>query len=238
MFKTLIEFRKFIDENHPGQGDIKLSHADAAQYYSLVRREDDFTELQETAVLTWEGRKILFEYNPLHNLNAQQESFCRYYTQDSDLYGNGTLSYALAYGHDLENASRIRTKGEDGLEIEGSSDFDKMENLCAASASRLLRNDKVLTRIVTLQNKMLRDEIVDAKHADLIMNGKQEVKLGAIKEYNNLRGRITKKLDVLSGGEKLSEGNQELKEMIRQDRAERAEILKNKIMGMDAPTTP
>jgi hypothetical protein len=39
-------------------------------------------------------------------LNAKRELFCRYYTQNSELFGNATLSYAEAFDYKLEDKPR------------------------------------------------------------------------------------------------------------------------------------
>ena len=37
------------------------------------------------------------DVSPETGLNPRQELFCRYYTQNDELFGNATLSYAEAY---------------------------------------------------------------------------------------------------------------------------------------------
>ena len=37
-----------------------------------------------------------------NELTLGREVFCRYITQNSDTFGNGTLSYALAFGYSLQ----------------------------------------------------------------------------------------------------------------------------------------
>lgn len=43
-------------------------------------------------------------------LTLKQELFCQYLTSDHEVFGNITLSYALAYNYDLDNMSKEREK--------------------------------------------------------------------------------------------------------------------------------
>jgi len=67
-----------------------------------------------------------------------------------------------------------------------------------ASASRLLTNANTLKRInELLEVGILNDAFVDKQIAFLItQNAELGTKLGAIKEYNALKQRITKKLEL------------------------------------------
>lgn len=165
------------------------------------------------------------------NLTLEQERFCQCYTQDSDLFGNATLSYAEAYNRGLETKDRTRQKDEKGFDIVGTSEYDKEEHYCGAAGSRLMRNDRVLMRInVLFQEKYLTDLNADATLAKVMASGTNTEKLAAIKQYNELKGRITKKLDLSSLGNPVSTDNAELKEFIRETRADRAQALKEKLM--------
>ena len=111
-------------------------------------------------------------------LNPRQEKFVRLYTQNDELFGNATLSYALAYDYNL-----------DTLEGEAKT---KSYDTCRSLASRLLTNDNIQKRKIELLNELLKNEIVDAKLAELIKGGD----MMAIREYNKLKGRITDKMDI------------------------------------------
>lgn len=131
----------------------------------------------------------------------KQEKFCRLYTQNSELFGNGTLAYAEAYGYDLETLDRTNEKDEKGKEIPGSSEFSRVYNMCSSSASRMLRNEKINELITKSLNELMKDEVVDAQLAKVIMqDNKLEAKMSGIKEYNNLKQRIIKKTDITSNG--------------------------------------
>lgn len=111
-------------------------------------------------------------------LNPRQEKFVRLYTQNDELFGNATLSYAEAYGYNLDEMVGDERK--------------KMYDSCSAQSSRLLRIDKIQKRKIELLNELLKNEIVDAKLAELIKGGD----MMAIREYNKLKGRITDKMDI------------------------------------------
>lgn len=115
-------------------------------------------------------------------LNLKQEVFCDTYTSlDKDFFGNGVQSYIEAYNPDQGEKNWYKTA-------------------CSA-ASRLLSKVKVCKRIEELlDSKGFNDENVD-KQLLFLINQYSDFgsKLGAIKEFNNLKQRITKKLEL--GGE-------------------------------------
>lgn len=138
-------------------------------------------------------------------LTQKQELFCKYYTQNEDLFGNGTLSYAEAYGIDLEHMGINPVYAEDGKTLLSESEFKRYEHNCASAASRLLRNVKISKRITQLLNEMMCDEVVDAQLFKIIQSAaKPSDRVAAIKEYNSLKQRITKKLDLTTKGESLN----------------------------------
>ena len=108
-------------------------------------------------------------------LNPKQELFCQMYVNNRGSFGNATSSYALAYD----------------MEIDGVSDERKEAyNVACASGSRLLINVKIKDRIIQLLNDLLKDNIVDAELAKIIMQDyKLESKISAIREYNRIKGR-------------------------------------------------
>lgn len=123
-------------------------------------------------------------------LTPKQELFCQYYVKNKSTFGNGTISYAMAYGFDLDNADRTLKLNEGGNPIPKSSEYDKMANGCAVSASQLLRNFKIDARNITLLNELLRDEVVDSE-LSMVIRQKRQLgdKMRAIQEYNKMRGR-------------------------------------------------
>jgi hypothetical protein len=119
-------------------------------------------------------------------LNLKQEAFCQAYVSfDKEKFGNGTQCYLDVYGLVDEKTGK------------------KIGYMAAmAAASRLLTNVKIVNRINELLTKEgFNDENVDKQllavinqHADF------KSKVMAIKEYNNLKARIQKKIDLTSGG--------------------------------------
>lgn len=138
-------------------------------------------------------------------LTPKQLAFCRAYTQNELTYSNGTLSFAYAYGYNLEEADTTPKKDEQtGKEIPKSSDYDRMHNVCGVSANRLLRNIKIQRECTKLLNEALNEVNVDAQLSKVIQqDSRLDAKVQAIKEFNNLKGRIVKRADVTSGGERL-----------------------------------
>lgn len=126
--------------------------------------------------------EILIDLEHDWPLMPKQELFCRLYASDREFFGNGVQAYAEAYNLDL------RVRG--------------MYNVAAASASRLLMNVKILNRIdELLEDGNLNDAHVDKQLAFWItQKANPQASVAAIKEYNALKQRITKKLDVMSGG--------------------------------------
>jgi hypothetical protein len=131
-------------------------------------------------------------------LNAKRELFCRYYTQNSELFGNATHAYAEAFDYRLDTLSREAVSSnpdeDGGTERIDDSEYDKACHVCAVEASRLLRKPEIQARITVLLNELLKDEIVDSQLAKLItQDADNTAKIAAVREYNKLRGRIIDK---------------------------------------------
>lgn len=149
--------------------------------------------------------ELLIDDNVIgETLTPKQEAFCRYYTQIAATFGNGTLSYAEAYGYDLDNASKddaVYEKNKDGINIlVESCTYDKIANICAVGAHRLVRSSKIDKYIRQLLNEMMDNNVVDARLIEIIIKGKDQDSVNAIKEFNKLKQRITEKIDHTSGG--------------------------------------
>jgi hypothetical protein len=110
-------------------------------------------------------------------LTPRQELFCRLYATDRDCFGNGAQAYMEAYRGSTTYAS-ART-----------------------SSSAFLTNPNILKRIRELMELYVNEEVVDRELNFLILQDAEfNTKLGAIKHYNELKQRITKKLDLTSDG--------------------------------------
>jgi hypothetical protein len=118
-------------------------------------------------------------------LNPKQEAFCQLYAKSEEFFGNGVQSYLEVYDISKDKPNWYKTA-------------------CAA-VSRELSNVKVCQRISELLEKQgLNNEFIDkqllfliTQHADFTN------KLGAIREFNKLKQRITDKLDLTSKGEQI-----------------------------------
>lgn len=136
-------------------------------------------------------------------LSPQREAFCRYYTQNTALFGNGTLSYAEAYKYELDTLSKeaVYETDEQGIKkIIEDSPFDRAYNVCSTESSKLLRNPKIDKRVIELLNDMLREEVVDARLAEIIKSGEDKDSIQAIKEFNKLKQRIVERKDITTNG--------------------------------------
>lgn len=112
-------------------------------------------------------------------LNQRQEKFCKLYATEREFFGNGVESYLAVYKIDKSKPNWYKTA-------------------CAA-ASALLSNPKVIKRISDLlTTEGLNDANVDKQLNFLIGQfSDYRSKLGAIKEYNTLKQRITEKKEIL-----------------------------------------
>lgn len=116
-------------------------------------------------------------------LNLQQELFCQLYVNaDREVFGNGAQCYLAIYGPDHL------------LKYKKPMNF----MVAAALASRLLTKVKVIERINSLlQEGGFNNENVDKQHLFLInQHSDLKTKMAAIREYNELKDRIKKKLEI------------------------------------------
>ena len=111
-----------------------------------------------------------------NKITFKQDIFCKMYATDPEVLGNGTRAYIKAFNY---KNPRIAT--------------------ACALAHRLIEMPKIILRIRQYLGEIggFNDENVDKnlnfliqQHADF------KAKLGAIREYNVLRNRIKRKIDV------------------------------------------
>jgi hypothetical protein len=112
-----------------------------------------------------------------NGLNLQQEEFCQLYTTDAEFFGNGVQAYIEAYKPDQSKPNWYKTS--------------------LAAASRLLANVKICERInQLLEEGGLNDQFVDKQLTFLVtQHADFKSKLGAIKEYNKLKKRVSDRLE-------------------------------------------
>lgn len=110
-------------------------------------------------------------------LNEKQLLFCKLYVS-KEFFGNGTLSYCEAYGKDPNDL--------------------KDYNSARHSASILLGNVNISKHINNLLEETgLNDQFADKRLLFLMsQNDDKSTALGAIREYNKVKGRVTDKLEV------------------------------------------
>ena len=111
-------------------------------------------------------------------LNLDQEKFCKIYATEEEFFGNGAQSYIEVYKPDTSKPNWYKT--------------------ACSSASQILSNIKVCNRInELLEEGGLNDQFVD-KQLKFILTQHSDFsnKLGAIREYNKLKQRITEKKEI------------------------------------------
>lgn len=115
---------------------------------------------------------------PIVELNPKREMFCRLFASEEEFFGNGVRAYIQAYGIDPSKPGAY--------------------NGARTNAHKLLTNTNILARInQLLEGAVLNDAFVDKQIAMLIaQNADFGSKIAAIKEYNALKQRITKKLVI------------------------------------------
>lgn len=119
-------------------------------------------------------------------LNPKQEHFCQLFASDQEFFGNGVQSYIKAYSPDQSKKNWYKS--------------------ACVSASQLLSNIKVFTRINELLEESGFNEVAVDKQLAYLINQHDDktAKLGAIREFNKLKARITEKTDITSGGEPIA----------------------------------
>lgn len=124
------------------------------------------------------------EENIGKSLTLRQEEFCQLFVSE-DFFGNGTQTYLEVYDVDHTKPNWYKT--------------------AQAAASRLLSNVMVCARInELLEEGGLNDQHVDKQLLLLItQNADYTNKVGAIREYNKLKQRITDKVDLTSQGKRI-----------------------------------
>lgn len=110
-------------------------------------------------------------------LTQKQELFAQLYATEREFFGNGVAAYVEAY---QPNRTRLG-----------------WYNVACSRASQLLSNVKVCERINQLLDQNgFNDQNVDKQLNFLIVqHGDLKTKLGAIREYNKLKQRVTERIE-------------------------------------------
>jgi len=131
-------------------------------------------------------------------LTPEQEHFCQLYTSKSDYSRKAYKCYAEAYKIEIPDNK------------DGEVDFKSTEyKTCVSSGSRLLTKDYIQARIREIYLSMFTDSHIDARLNEIITNGNESNSVQAIKIANDLKQRITKKLDITSAGRPLASASDE-----------------------------
>lgn len=121
-------------------------------------------------------------------INADQENFCQLFvTQDTEFYGNGTMSY-------LESYDRQKRKSKNG----GIKTKPMSYKTAASNAYKLLKKPEICQRInELLEAQGFNNENVDKQHLFLLNQfADLKTKLGAVKEYNVLKKRVDNSIPI------------------------------------------
>lgn len=118
-------------------------------------------------------------------LMPQQEMFCRLYTTPGFTFKHNTFSYAEAYDYKLPTR-------EDGEVNTKSLEY----HTCRANGARLLWTEGIRERIVEILLETFNEKTADSRLQEIILEGKDTDSIQAIKIFNDLKQRITKKVDV------------------------------------------
>lgn len=120
----------------------------------------------------------VFQTKSGHKLTPQQEKFCVLYASDREFFGNGVQSYIEAYNVD---------KNKPGWYA-----------VARSGAHENLTKPHILERIEEIfEAHGLSDTFVDKQLEKLICQDADfRTKLGAIQEYNKMKGRIIERKDV------------------------------------------
>ncbi len=114
-------------------------------------------------------------------LNFNQEAFCQYYANGGEYFGNGVWSYILAYKLDIPLISYSAL----------NESQKRIYETAKVRASNELTNVNIKQRCNELLDALIKDEIVDRELAKVILQNKElSAKVAAIKEYNQVKGRI------------------------------------------------
>lgn len=125
--------------------------------------------------------KVVINTRSGHKLTPQQEMFCQLYASDREFFGNGVQSYIEAYGIDMSRRGAYAT--------------------ARSGAHENLTKPYILERIEEIfEAHGLNDQFVDKQLEKLICQDADfKSKLGAIQEYNKMKGRIINRQQIDGG---------------------------------------
>ena len=121
----------------------------------------------------------------LFPLTPHGELFVLAFTTRGETFCNNTKSYAEAYQYDLprRDDGSIETKSEE-------------YHICKSNGGRMLFNPSIRQAIQDKFLEYFNEKVADARVSEIMLNGKDADALQAVKIFNDLRQRVTKKIDV------------------------------------------
>lgn len=144
-----------------------------------------------------------------NKLTPLQDLFCQLYAGTKEYYGNGTRAYMAACNtqtEEMKESPRMpdSTMGEEAMDEwrettevvdaenkEIKKRNDAKANVAGVMALRLLRNDKIMTRIEQVRQKYITDAQNDFELGKVILQDFDLTsKMRGIEQHNKLRGRI------------------------------------------------
>lgn len=128
-------------------------------------------------------------------INPRREMFCQLYAGFGDraLMANGTLCYMEAFGI-VAPTHKIQIKKKGQAKYWG---YDPKYNSARTQAYELLTDPDIKVRIHTLFKTLFSPDVVDSELLKVILQDEDpKAKVLGIREFNELKGRITKKLKL------------------------------------------
>jgi hypothetical protein len=137
-------------------------------------------------------------------ITPQNELFCQLYTSKGPCFSKQYMSYAGAYDYEIP------------LDEEGKINYKSSEYMvCQNGGSRLLMKKEIQDRIKVILNERFNDvSIADARLQEILEGGEDKDSIQAIKIYNDLKGRIEKKVKLTVDRPFADLSDEELKGML------------------------
>jgi len=139
--------------------------------------------------------------------NPKWELFTHLYSghHNSQLFGNGTQCYSLAFGYTerivkaQEIIEDLNIKREAGYTVKVKAQeaaIRRMKNTCAVEAARILINPKIRTRCDWLLRSTISTDFSDQELQYVIAQRHDLTsKVQAIKEHNRVKQRVSDKIE-------------------------------------------
>lgn len=121
----------------------------------------------------------------------QRKLFAKFYTTKGSTFSNATQSYAAAFDLDIEPKW-----DEEKQEFVREGQIASNYNNAKVNGCKLLTSPAVRTMVNNYLMEQLNDVTADSRLNEILIGGKDSDSINAIKVYNELKGRVTRKVDV------------------------------------------